>query len=67
QGYRDRDFILRQTVLLRGTGAYEGLSALLYIDDPRGTVAYDGVVDYYGIVFPGDLPTMPPVPEPPVE
>jgi len=67
-GYRDRDLMLRQTVLLRGTGAYEGLSALLYIDDIRESgIPYNGIVDYYGIVFPGDLPMTPPVPESPAE
>jgi hypothetical protein len=67
QGYRDRDFTLRRTVLLRGSGAYDGLSALSYIDDPRCAIAYDGVVVYYGVVFPGELPVTPPLLEPPAE
>ena len=67
QGYRDRDFTLRQTIFLRGTVAYDGLSALLNTDDPRGTVAYDGVVDYHGVVLPGDLPVTPDEPEPRVD
>jgi hypothetical protein len=40
-------------VELVGTGAYEGLSALLYLQNPR---INDDVV-LYGVIFPGDIPT----------
>ena len=46
----------------RGTGAYEGLSAMVFMQG-RGV---DGL-DYYGIVFPGEMPEVPEMPEPPAE
>ena len=39
---------------LVGTGAYEGLSALLYLQNPR--INEEDVV--YGVIFPGDIPSV---------
>jgi len=38
---------------LVGTGAYEGLSALLYLQNPR----INGEDVLYGVIFPGDIPS----------
>jgi hypothetical protein len=38
---------------LVGTGAYEGLSALLYLQNPR----INDEDDLYGVIFPGDIPS----------
>jgi hypothetical protein len=56
--------------LLRGTGAYEGLTALMYT-----TLDQDGALGprdsrfqrYTGMVFPGGVPETPAMPEAPVE
>jgi len=45
--------------LYRGTGAYEGLTAIVFFDFERPS-GYD----YHGMVFPGDLPEVPEFPEP---
>lgn len=54
--------------LLRGTGAYEGLTALMYItlteDEPFNV---EDVYRYDGMVFPGEVPETPAMPEAPVE
>ena len=42
-----------------GVGAYDGLSALMFILDE------DGGFSYYGLVFPGEMPEVPAMPEPP--
>jgi hypothetical protein len=45
---------------LRGTGAYEGLSAMLFLYFDEASIDHDlGDFDSEGIVFPGELPPMP--------
>ena len=61
-GTTDMDLVFGQA-FYRGTGAYEGLSAMVFMQSPRG---HDGP-DYYGIVFPGEMPEVPEMPEPPAE
>ena len=58
----DVNLLFRQA-FYRGTGAYEGLSAMVFMQAPRGREG----LDYYGIVFPGDMPEVPEMPEPPAE
>ena len=47
--------------LYAGDGAYAGLSALIF------TLDVDGEYDYFGLVFPGELPEVPAMPEPYLE
>ena len=57
-GTSDMDLLFGQAAY-RGAGAYEGLSAMVFMQG-RGV---DGL-DYYGIVFPGEMPEVPEMPEP---
>jgi hypothetical protein len=45
--------------ILTGTGAYEGLTAIVFKTN-TGAMSYD----VHGMVFPGDLPEAPDLPEP---
>jgi hypothetical protein len=55
--------------LLQGTGAYEGLTALMYVTDSEEDEPFnvEDVYRYVGMVFPGEVPEMPAMPEAPVE
>jgi hypothetical protein len=60
-GYQNpRHGAMRYAHLYRGTGDYEGLSALMVLTQDR----YGPYFDVEGVIFPGDLP---PAPEAPVE
>ena len=52
-------------VELRGEDAYEGLSAMLFLDRDETTITQgnNGTYDVEGLVFSGDLPPMPDTPE----
>ena len=59
-GYLDPDGGRRhQQGILTGTGAYEGLTAIVRMED-TGTLSWD----VHGVVFPGALPEAPEYPEP---
>jgi hypothetical protein len=44
--------------LYRGAGAYEGLTAIIFAEYERGS-GYD----YHGMIFPGEVPEVPAMPE----
>ena len=57
-GYRDSDGRWLHQGTLAGVGAYEGLTAIVFMEDTGGTY------DIQGMVFPGELPEAPDYPEP---
>ena len=61
-GYREPGGRWHHQGILTGTGAYKGLSAIVFIDD-NGSQA--GTYDIHGFIFPGELPEFPEYPEPP--
>ena len=57
-GYRDAHSGWHHQGILTGTGAYEGLTAIVFMEDMGGTY------DVHGMIFPGELPEAPEYPEP---
>ena len=55
---RDWTPVTADMALFRGTGAYEGLSALMFMD------FVGSGYQFHGMVFPGEFPEMPEYPEP---